>query len=198
MKYCDNDEEDFLLPFFKNTPCSPNPCFIDVGANNGPKFSNTWALHQAGWRGFWVEADSVTFKELVKHTQDPGFCMNAAVGDFSGSVDFYRCADFCSGLSSCNPHYEGSPGVTKTRVRAVTLDQVVTEFEEKGGSPIRFISIDAENNDLRIVQAYSFRVRPELFMVEHDKVLLNEFDQAFIKHGYRRIFQNHTNAAYAP
>ena len=61
--------------------------FLDSGASNGVRGSNTWLLEKAfGWTGLCVEPNEGMFKELVRNR--PGPCVSCCLYDGDGEVDF--------------------------------------------------------------------------------------------------------------
>lgn len=184
------NEEEFILQFFKD---KPNGYFVEIGANDGEKGSNCYALFELGWRGLCVEADPVTYSELVKrygHIEGMTL-LHAAVWDREGLVPFYRHLDFCSGLSSI---YNLQPNMAEpVDVTCVTLDTLLQNV-----SKVDFLSLDAEGCDMAILQAYSFRVRPMLIMVEPPFSGEEKLDSFMSDNGYHLVFvsscQNRTYA----
>lgn len=191
-KFSEYDEQPFVLEFFKDTPAG---FYVDVGANNGWKGSNTWALALQGWSGLLVEADTNTYAELVKTCRDnPKLTpVWGAVWNFDGHAKFYQHNIWCSGLSSLDPGYRGATSVTETEVPVMTLDTLLEDYKI---TQIDFLAIDAERCDYDIVQDYSFMPRPKLIMIEHGDAL-QRFDEVFALRSYRRIFTSIGNAAYA-
>ena len=64
-----------------------NGFFVDIGAYDGVKFSNSYTLEQQfGWKGICVEANAQTFKELCKVRSSQN--INTAVTDRNGMCVF--------------------------------------------------------------------------------------------------------------
>lgn len=198
MKFSEYDEEQFLMGFFKNTPAG---FFVDIGANNGWKGSNTRALFLKGWGGVLVEANPRTFRNLQKTyaNQARVSLVQSAVWDRSSPVAFYAEDHEDSGLSATNAHYEGAKGYDKIIVPCMTLDGL---FERLGmtGRAVDLLTLDTEGCDFDILKSYSFREQPAMIMPEFcmsgDDNALNRFDALLGEHGYNRIWANVANAAY--
>ena len=189
-KWSLDNEEPFILDFFKD---KSSGFFIDVGANNGWKASNTRALFLKGWRGICVEADPDTFKVLEEtYAKDTALvkCVWAAVWNKSGETDFYQHLVYCSGNSTVYPS-EG-PTMKKVRVPCCTLNEVV------GSTTPDFIAIDAEGCDFEIISNYNFVHRPSLIMVECEKRYVEKMDAFFDSVKYSKVFHNDLNLAYSP
>lgn len=203
-KFSEYNEEPFLLNYFKH---KHDGFFVDIGANNGWKGSNTRALFLRGWSGLLVEADPKTFESLKRtYANEPRVrLLHCAVWDKEDDVDFYSHLDEDSGLSSVNPYYQRSKTCRTVRVPCHTLDKAI-EIADIEDVEIDFLSVDAEGCDFDIVRCYTFKRRPKLFMVEygavpetertHGKQPLTAFDEAFDANGYSRIWTSPGNAAY--
>ena len=205
MKFSQYDEEPFLLEYFKDISSG---FFIDIGANNGWKGSNTRALFLRGWSGLCVEADPFTFRHLAetykgeKHIQ----CVHSAIWDRIGSIEFYSQKTTDSGLSSVNPDYKTGPDTRIVHVLCETLDLLLTRTNNHKKN-IDFLTVDAEGCDFNIIQSYSFQRKPGLVMVEYAsmdeiragawKTPLEAFDTLMAEHGYKRIWTSVGNAAYS-
>lgn len=189
--YSEHDEEDFILPYFR---FKSSGFFVDIGANNGWKGSNTRALADLGWRGLLVEADPNTYRALQEFCRGQSRLKTfwAAVTDRNGGTPFYSHNDLHSGLSSLRPIYPSAS--TQVEVPMITLDQLIHVFDL---SAIDFLAIDAEYEDETILKAYSFQVRPHLVMCEHGN-RVDSFDALMASHNYKRVFMNVGNVAYAP
>src|SRR5260370_42436012 len=59
--------------------------FLDSGASNGVRFSNTLLLEESfGWRGICVEPNELFFRELTKNGKC--YCLNCCLYDHDASV----------------------------------------------------------------------------------------------------------------
>ena len=94
--YSQNNEEEIILQFFKG---SATGTFLDIGAYNPFKFSNTRALYEKGFKGVFVEP-SPTLKPAFDQAygRDEGIqLLPLCIGARNGVVDFYNaCGDAVS------------------------------------------------------------------------------------------------------
>jgi len=59
--YSQNNEEEIILNYFNN---KKNGVFLDIGANDGKSFSNTYKLSLIGWDGVCIEPSKTVFPHL--------------------------------------------------------------------------------------------------------------------------------------
>lgn len=65
MTYSQNNEEQIIKEYFNGFKGT----FLDIGANDGITFSNTYALLQRGWKGTLVECSPKVFEVLQKNME---------------------------------------------------------------------------------------------------------------------------------
>ena len=190
-KFSEFNEEEFLLQFFKDQNAG---FFVDIGANNGWKGSNTRALFLKGWGGICVEADPETFKSLkATYSNDARItCFNCAVWNKDAVIEFNRHMDFDSGLSCvCVGHTDARLQI-RVSVPCKTFD---TLLSEAGHPPIiDLLQIDTEGCDFEILSSFSWSVVPRLIMLEHG-LSRDRFDMLLAER-YKRVFSNQSNSAY--
>lgn len=188
MKFSEFNEELFVLDFFSG---KTDGFFVDIGANNGCKGSNTYALENIGWSGIMAEADPATFIELERLRRNSKVkAVHAAICSVNGTADFFQCQDFCSGLSSLNPNYQ--PSAMRVSVPAMTIDSLV-----HGVDSIDFLTTDTEGFDFEILSSFSFRIKPSLIMVEAWDGFAPKFENLLIPLGYKKVFHENDNIAFS-
>lgn len=188
--YSEYNEQEFLLDHFANQPPG---FFIDIGANNGWKGSNTYALFLEGWSGICVEADPRTFKHLQETFVDAPQvkCLHCAVWNHEGEVEFNSHETVDSGLSTvfCVP----GPTMTKISVPCTRLDTIIAAHQV---AKIDLLSIDAEGCDYDILAAFSWHPEPGFVMVEGDKSTGPALVDLLSKHGYMQVFKSLGNLGF--
>ena len=64
--------------------------FVEVGANDGYSWSNTWGLAEIGWRGVYFEpVKSLADKCAERHAKNNVTVVQCAVGSFNGETKMY-------------------------------------------------------------------------------------------------------------
>lgn len=188
--YSEYNEQEFLLAHFSNRPAG---FFIDIGANNGWKGSNTYALFLGGWSGICVESDPGTFGHLKEtFAGSPQIsCVHAAVWDHEGAVDFYSHDVTDSGLSTV--FGEVGPTMKKVSVPCTRLDTIIADHHV---TSVDLLCIDAEGCDFDILAAFSWQPKPGFIMVEGNKATRMALIELICSQGYSQEFESLGNLGF--
>jgi len=186
-------QADFVALFFKK---SEPGFFVEFGACDGIRFSNTYLLEKAfGWEGILAEPGRNWSSQLaMNRTSHIDFrCLSS---DDSMEVEFSEdfAAEFSS-LSIFTP--QNLTGLKKNikkkyKVKTVSLNTLLLDWN----SPrvIDYISVDTEGGELEILEKFSFaQWDVQFYSIEHN-FTSNEskIDALLHKNGYTRIFKNIT------
>lgn len=152
MRYSQNDEERYITRYFG----AKAGRFLDIGANDGVRLSNTRAMALRGWGGVLVEPSPAAFERLsALYANRPDIqCLNIAIGDREDIVTLHESGEHLGGgdvalLSSTierETHKWTREVFTPVEVQMLTYHQAV------GDQLFDFITIDAEGMDLVILQ----------------------------------------------
>lgn len=133
----------------------PYGVYVEVGAADGLKFSNTWWLEQLGWKGLCIEPDqrfeprlSLNRKCLIEH---------CAIGKEYGTASLRLMSDpTLSGLVR--------PGFPRVNVLVVTLDHLLRKHALES---VHVLSIDTEGTELDVWNSFDHsKVRPNVVVLE--------------------------------
>ena len=134
--------------------------FIDVGANDGVLFSNTYKFAKVGARGLCLEpCPSTFFKLRLNHLFHPRVkCIRTAVSNRSGTISFIkdgyeeilsRVADPSSlQTDDQSPH---EPSIT---VLALTLRQILKKYSRFQQTDI--LSVDVEGHERQVFEGLQY------------------------------------------
>lgn len=162
--YCSQfGEDEFVVTHVKRLP--KQGVFVDVGAGDPVRFSNSYHFEQLGWTGLCIDADP---KQVEALTQSRDCEVEwAAVGLTSGEVQL---------LQSENPDFSTTldhlPTVAEARgweyapisVPAMPLEALV---EKHGIQGIDLLTIDTEGTELDVCKSLDWeKHRPETVIVE--------------------------------
>jgi FkbM family methyltransferase len=168
--YSQNGEDIVLWALFAE---SHGPgFFVEVGALDGLRFSNTYSFEQEGWTGVCVEAHASYFN-LLKRNRPNSVCVHAAVSDREeDEVDFY--ANSRGSLSTLDPTMEGYfrtrfnryfTGFQIQRVQMRTLDSILEEA--RAPIPVDFVAIDVEGHEPAVLRGFTVsKYLPRVLLVE--------------------------------
>jgi len=170
--------------------------FVEFGALNGVRASNTWLLERDyGWTGIVAEPAQVFHDELQANRR----CridMRAVAAETGRRLRFKE-TDTQLGLSGLMDYFKTGECHTKRRLasqgREYDVDTVsLTDLLAQHGAPphINYISMDTEGSELSILETFDFsRYTVGLWTIEH-----NYFDadrsaifDIMTRNGYERI-----------
>jgi FkbM family methyltransferase len=89
--FSQNNEQEIILSFFDGEDPKTNK-FLDIGANDGKTFSNTYALALLGWDGVCIEPTQTAFlklQNLYKNNKNIK-CINAGISNKTNVINIYE------------------------------------------------------------------------------------------------------------
>lgn len=154
--YSQHGEDVFVLNMFNNLGMKTFS-YIDIGANEPYKNSNTALLYENGCRGYLVDANPV-LAEMLKKERPGDTVVNVGIGGSNGSLPFYM-VDSRSGRNSFSKELvdkflRENPGFSLEKIINVptaTLDDLVEKYC-KGVFP-DYLSMDIEGLDEEAIKA---------------------------------------------
>lgn len=134
--------------------------FIEIGASDGIKLSNTYLLEKKyNWKGICVEPIPRRFEELCKNRPN-SFCSNNAVYNESTKqviFDIANSFDLLSGISNNIDCYKTAVNKNKTQIIVTTIS--FNDLLEKYNAPlfIDYLSLDTEGSELEILKSVNLQ-----------------------------------------
>ncbi|MDH4226871.1 MAG: FkbM family methyltransferase [Deltaproteobacteria bacterium] len=160
--------EDVLADFILRALKIRKPTYLDVGAHDPVKFSNTYYFYKNGCKGVNVEPDPELFAKFgFKRRRDVN--LNVGVAAKAGVIDFYVIPGGTT-LSTCSretmERYKsigsGEPKVLKINV--VPINGIIEKYFDKCPN---LVTIDVEGLEVEILESFDFKkYRPEVFCIE--------------------------------
>lgn len=190
--YSQNAEQEHILEYFKIHPPGK---FVDIGAYDVFRFSNTRALYERGWYGVLVEPAPANYRAIADHyAQDLSMeVLNVAVGTPAGMITFFESDGDAVGTTSREHMLKwAAAGVKYSEIVVPQMDTVA--FMEKYCRDADFLSIDTESTNIDLFRAIPDFVfdRIKMLCIEHDGHY-EEITEACAWHGFRPIYQNAEN-----
>ena len=185
------DETRLVGEFFGGVP----GFFVEVGAFEPERWSQTYHLEQIGWTGILIEPQPDLAEKLRQQRHAKVYAVACSSPENSGKRMSLHLA---GGMSSLEPHLVTSTvsahGVLEVPVR--TLDEIL--LDAGAPTPIDFLSIDVEGHQIEVLLGLSLvRWRPRLILLE-DHVVNLDVHRFLRSHGYKWIRRTDLNAWYAP
>ncbi|WBB46826.1 FkbM family methyltransferase [Verrucosispora sp. WMMA2044] len=133
--------------------------FVDIGAGDGVRGSNTLYVENLGWRGLCVDADPRNHQRLRQRCCAVDTC---AVSATTGLWPFgmYRHKPSWSGLHRTGTDYQ------QTLVTCRTLEDLLDQWCING---IDLLSIDVEGTELDVWKSFNpDKHQPKIVIIEYD------------------------------
>jgi FkbM family methyltransferase len=146
----------------------PDGFYLDIGANQPIRFSNTFKLYLTGWTGVLVDANPHLIKKAAEIRKKDA-CVHALVSNEQKDLDFYISEmDLFSSIHSeyADSGNKSDLNMEKIKMQTVSIDQLIEKYVPAGKS-IDLLSIDVEGHDFEVLQSVSLlKYRPRLIVVE--------------------------------
>lgn len=185
-------EAPLVREFFRDRP---RGFFVEVGANDPKKDSQSWHLEQAGWTGILVEPLPDLAAELRRQRTAQVFEVACSSPDRAGQVMRLHVA---GPFSSFDPNLAVT-GMRADRVIDVkvrTLNDVLSEGNAQ--VPIDLMSVDVEGHELEVLSGFDFaRWKPRLVLLE-DHVSSLDKHHFMMRSGYALMRRTGLNGWYVP
>ena len=172
-----NDEEKYILENFKN---KKNGTFLDIGAYDGIKISNTYQLYLNGWHGTYLEPSAKIFRRLSKNIKNRCNLVNCALGDKNDIIEFWECREDTKkyGISTLSKNYTKEKGESLFDFyysKSITWDVLIKKF----GSEYDFISIDVESLNSLVINLFPIELFKKLSLICIEKEKNIEFKNLY-------------------
>lgn len=169
--------------------------FVQVGANDPQRGSQSWQFEQAGWTGVLVEPQP----DLAERLRTVRRAHVVAAACSSPANAGTAMTLHLSGPHSSLKRELAVTGVVARAAIAVpvrTLDDILEEA--KAPAPIDFVSIDVEGHEVEVLSGFDLaRWRPRLVLIE-DHVTNLGTHRFLTRAGYRLIWRTGLNGWYLP
>lgn len=160
--YTQNNEEFFILEYFKNDN-SEDLTVLDIGANDGELISNSRKVLLEGWNGILLEPSAKAFFRLSKlYSDNPKVrTLNYGISENSGRVKFFESGSmgfngkdtalYSSVKEDEIKRWEGIVQYEESEADFFTFNEFI-KSENLLEKKIDFITIDAEGMDISILK----------------------------------------------
>ena len=187
----DADETRLVREFFGGA----SGYFVDVGAHEPQKWSQTFHLEERGWSGILIEPQPALADRLRQQRTAEVYAVACSSPANAGKSMMLNLA---GGHSSLDPDYF-VPHMRRERAIEVpvrTLDDILKEA--KAPAPLDFVSIDVESHEVEVLDGFDLAYwRPRLLLVE-DHVLNLRLHRYLVSRNYKWVRRTAQNAWYVP
>ena len=185
--FAKNYTQDDINSILKEYINYKNGFYIEIGANDGVRQSNTLYLEKfKNWKGILVEP-SKRYKNLIKNRKKKNYFFNVACCSFE-SVDKYKSLyyadlhtlsknninqkDFESFQKEAETHFSGK--VEEFKIEQIPLNELL--IKSKAPEIIDFFSLDVEGDELNVLKGINFDdYKFKFLLIEGDETEVTEF-----------------------
>jgi FkbM family methyltransferase len=166
--YSQLGQDKDVLKFYNE---KTNGYFVEIGANDGIKLSNTLLLESTyKWKGICAEPIPQLFEKLTKNRPN-SICSNKAVYTHSNLTLNFDVAndDLFSGLTNTIVAHKQLVDPSKQTIKVETISLVDLLDQARAPSFIEYLSLDTEGSEYDILASFDFsRYTFGLIDVEHN------------------------------
>jgi FkbM family methyltransferase len=183
--YAQHEEDrlvELLLPKGVNS-------FIDIGANDGVLFSNSFKFAKKGVNGLCIEPSRNSFRKLrLNHLFHPKVkCIQSAVSNTNSHIFLNE-----DGYESTLSYVSKSKKNNSYSVRCQTFDKILEKYPEF--LEVDLLTVDVEGHEREVFDGLTNdKFKAKVIILESDKTQIKElFKRNFLKI-YRPVFTNGVN-----
>jgi len=189
--YSQHGEDLAIKRYFKN---KKNGSYIDIGAFDPIKYSNTYLFYQQGWSGLNVEPNPDVFDRFLD-IRNKDINVNCAVSKSNENLSYYQfnhgaVNTFVKKNSEVWAAKQGFQIKNILEIKAHPLHELLDKHWTMS-RPIDFMSVDVEGMDLEGLESNDWNsYRPELLIVEeniykYDHYSHSDIHQYLLDQNYR-------------
>lgn len=180
------------------------PRYLDIGAHDPARLSNTALFYALGGSGINIEADPVSFQNFPR-ARPRDINLNVGIGPVGGELPFFQMSDstlntFDEAEARRMVREEGVTILCQTTVPVRPINDVLAEHNFVPD----FFNLDTEGLDLPILQSYDFeRRRPAVICVETITFSAHGTGEKrpaiaalLVAHGYRPFADTYVNTLF--
>ena len=145
--------------------------FVDIGAFEPIRFSNTYLFYVKGWRGINVDSTPNSM-DAFRRVRPEDSNIEAFVSDKRGPVEFYMFKEGALNTSSkdiVRKHSLSEPKYKNDRIVTLVgrrLDDILDEYMPSN-TEIDFLNVDVEGAELNVLKSNNWETyRPRVLLIE--------------------------------
>ncbi len=188
-------EDVIIYNILKNTGwnfSNEKGTYVDIGANDGVKYSNTNILYKVGWRGINIEPTKNVYDRLIKNRPDDTN-LNIAIYDGS-NVDFYTYEmdelNTIKEITEIDKEINKKNGIEYNHKETYKVNTMKINdlFKKYNISKLELLSIDTEGLDEYIIKDIDFnKFNIKLILMESSREKINSNIEYLYTKGYELL-----------
>ena len=190
LTFYGNDKEDKVV--FEEFSLLPDKgVFVDVGAGDGVKGSNTYFFEKNGWTGLCIDADPRNVEKLQNKRK---IGIGAMVSNKEGKQRFY--------MAKSTPDISGiirtkDNDVFHADLDPIKLEQILTDYKIE---EIDLLSIDTEGSEVDVFESMNWQKhKPKILVIEAltQRKFNKKIQPYFESRGYQMVTEVGANLIFA-
>lgn len=170
--------------------------FIDIGANDGISFSNSYLFAQKGARGLCFEPLKFSYWKLALYyfLNPRVICINEAISEKEAMAEMcvYGWEGLLSYIEKGGQKRDLSAGLEIVKVITRRLSYWLEKYP--GFQTVDFITIDTEGHEIEVLKGINFSIfKAKCFVIETDKIGIENIDNYLSKEYYKLALTNGLN-----
>ncbi len=170
-----------------------NGFYVDVGAYDPIRFSNTMRFYLKGWKGINVEPDFAQFRK-IEAVRKKDVNLNIGIASKSGTLTYWQMnPNTLSTFSEAQAKEsikEGFNLTKKMKIPVMTLASVLEKYAKR--KHIDFLSVDVEGFELDVLKSNDWKkFRPRILCIELSFSGAESMSERTRKENLIRYVQNH-------
>jgi FkbM family methyltransferase len=175
--------EDLVLSTFLDIDNIKNGFYIDVGAYQPKKFSNTYFYYKKGWNGINIDAKPGSMK-LFKKQRARDINLEVGISKEEGNLDLYIFNESAYNTFSKElaDSYKSNEILfdKKVMVKTMKLESIFNKFLPIN-KKIDFMTIDAEGFDLEVLESNNWdKYKPGYVLIEMHNIDISNIKESNI------------------
>jgi FkbM family methyltransferase len=168
--------------------------YVDVGAGDGTRDSNTKVLDEIGWKGICIDPFPTNMDTRTAEV------FREVVYSEGGRTVRFRASGFLGGIEEHLDHTKGWKGHRTSRTlefTTTTLDEILSKA--RAPSEIHYMSLDIEGAELEALRGLSLsKYRVKALTIEHnwEEPKRRQIRRLLESHGYRNVFARYRDDYY--
>jgi FkbM family methyltransferase len=186
-------EDCHMIAFMKQIGLAPEQqpgTFLEMGALDGVRYSNTLALERLGWHGVLIEANPQNCQGL-KNSRVSGRSVNFCTAVCGKGVS---SAYFNLKQSATGSIVGSSDSKRGTRVACKELGLILRSV---GVRHLDFMSLDVEGAEQLVLDTMDWSITIGLLQIEYNQRKMARLTPMLAGRGYRPVGFNHNDLVYA-
>ncbi|TSC88480.1 MAG: FkbM family methyltransferase [Microgenomates group bacterium Gr01-1014_5] len=190
------NEEDILIDNLLGN--KPLGFYVDVGAYDPSRMSNTKRFYLRGWTGINIEPDPKNIKKFYK-SRPRDINLNLGIANQNGNLTYFKFVpetlSTFSKKAAESYKKEGLKLVSTYKIKISKLRGILEKYCK--GKHIDFLSIDVEGYGYEVLKSNNWKkFKPTIVCFEAGEKFEMDSEKLLMRSGYRKVCKNHNNLIF--